>query len=270
VLPRRHVALCDSVGTPTAYSDEDGGALWIEIPHVATFHLAAGATSVTAFVDDAASPDSVRDAFYGSALPLAVQAAHGFEILHGSAVLAREKGWVAAFCGASGVGKSTVAYGLSSRGHRQWADDAVAFAVGPSGEVCAAALPYEVKLREASSEFFDSTPGGLAPTGGRVVVGGSDEVRAPLGAVFLLERVDVRDRPEPVSVARLAAAEALHSLLPNAFRFQPESWTRRRRTIRSYLELAAAVPVLRARYSSDLARLPELLDALECSFDRLD
>jgi hypothetical protein len=248
-----------------AYSAADRGAFWIEIPDVGTFHLAAGSGSVTAFVGETVAPESILDAFYGSALPLVVQAARGFEILHGSAVVVSGTSSVAAFCGSSGAGKSTVAYGLSRRGHTQWADDAVAFRVGLGGEITAAWLPYEVKLRPASSAFFGSANG----AGGAPLADGHRPATARLAAVYLLERVDAGHGDEPVSVSRLDSADALHALLPNAFRLQPQSPARRRETIASYLELAAAVPVARARYPDDLLRLPELLDALETSFASL-
>src|SRR5204863_9039961 len=129
-----------------AYSAEHGGELWVEIPDVGTFHVAAGAGSMTAFVGESVAPDAILDAYYGSALPLAAQA-RGLEILHASAVVVGSTSSVAAFCGSSGVGKSTVAFGLATRGHGHWADDAVAFRVGPAGEITAAPLPYEPKLR---------------------------------------------------------------------------------------------------------------------------
>ena len=62
---------------------------------------------------------------------------------------------------------------------------------------------------------------------------------------------------------RLAPARALRALLPNAYRFQPQTRERRRETLETYLELVGSVPVLRARFPRGLDRLPELVDEVE-------
>lgn len=247
----------DRSGTPIAFGWRRDGELWVEVLGVATFRLSNGSAVLTAYPAESADSEAVKDAYYGAALPLVVQAARGLEVLHASGVLVRTKDRVAAFCGVSESGKSTVAYGLARRGHLHWADDALAFRVDPARGATAVGLPFTIKLRRNSAELF-----GAAPDRAEVMEG-SQWKSAPLGTVFLLEPGDRERSREQILIERLSSGDALHALLPNAYRFQPQTDERRRETMRSYLELVASVPMFGVRFPRGLARLPELLDELE-------
>jgi hypothetical protein len=254
----RHVVAYDRDGAPSAYGWRRDGEFGVDVPDVATFHLTAGDTSLTAIPEEPVLPGAVLDAYYGTALPLIVQATQGVEVLHGSAVLVPSRGRVVAFCGISQSGKSTVANGLAARGYGHWADDAVAARMDGSHSVTTVGLPFAVELRESSSAVLGASSDAVR------VVEEFEWRESRLGALFLLDPVDRRDAGEPaVAVERLAPAQALRALLPNAFRFQPQAPERRRATMRSYLELVASVPILSARFPHDLDRLPRLLDDLE-------
>jgi hypothetical protein len=239
----RRVIAFDVDRADAAYGWRSGAAICIDVPDVAVFRARRDATVVTAAPYAGADPGAVLDSFFDTALPFAVQATRDVEVVHGSGVIVAPGGMVAAFCGRTEVGKSTVAYGLALRGHGLWADDAVAFKAA-DGLLRTFALPFSPKLREASAAHFGAAGDGeeLPSFEGR---------SAPLGWVFLLEPVDAD------------AAEALAALLPNAFRFRPAATERRRQTLVTYLELVASVPVWKVRYPHDIDRLPELLDLLE-------
>jgi hypothetical protein len=246
----------DRDGVSSAYGSQCDGDVWLEVPDVALFHLAAGSASLTAIPEESVGSGAVFDAYYGTALPFVVQATRGLEVLHGSAVFVPSQGCVFAFCGISESGKSTVAYGLAGRGYSHWADDAVAFSVD-DGSVTTVGLPFTVKLRKTSSTFFSASPDALE------VVEEFEWKPARLGAVFLLEPLDPGDSGEPMAMERLAPGPAVRELLPNAFRFRPQPRERRRGTMRSYLDLVASVPIVSARFPHDLEHLPGLLDELE-------
>lgn len=254
----RHVAAYDCDGVPSAYSAQRDGDVWLQVPDVATFHLPAGGASLTAIPEESVDSGAVLDAYYGTALPLVVQATRGLEVLHGSGVLVPSRGSVVAFCGISESGKSTVGYGLAARGYSHWADDAVAFQVDGPHSVTTIGLPFTVKLRETSSEYFRGYSDALE------VVEEFEWKPARLGAVFLLEPLDPGDSGDlPVVIERLGPGEAVRQLLPNAFRFQPQARERRRGTMRSYLDLVASVPIVSVRFPHDLDHFPNLLDQLE-------
>jgi hypothetical protein len=229
----------------------------VEVHNLVTFHLPADAAVLTAIADDSVDSDVVLDAYYGTALPVVAQATLGLEVLHGSAVLSAQKGCVVGFCGISESGKSTVAYGLAARGNRHWGDDALAFRVDDAQSVTAVGLPFAVKLRKASAAHFGASSRGLE------IMEDCGWKPARLGAVFLLEPTDSEHLREGVVVERLKSGDALHALLPNAYRFQPQTAERRSETMRAYLELVASVPIFSARFPRGLDRLPDLLDELE-------
>jgi hypothetical protein len=263
----RHVLAYDWYGVPFVRGSKRDGELWLEVRDVATFHLPAGGTVLSAVPDESVDSDAVLDAYYGTALPLVLQTTHGLEVLHGSAVLVPSHGCVVAFCGASQSGKSTAAYALAARGYSHWADDAVAFRVDGTHSVTAIGLPFTVKLRDGASAYFRARGVDLGPGAGRLEIVGDFEWRPfRFGAVFLLEPID-GERSAAIEVERLAPGQALHALLPSAYedRFQPQARERRRQTLRAYLELVASVPVLTVRWSRDFERLAELLDEVERS-----
>ena len=253
----RYVLALDRDGAPCAYGSRRAGELWLEVPNVATFHLRPGEAVVNAAPEESVDAEAVLDAYYGAALPLVVQATRGLEVLHASAVRAPSRGDVAAFCGSSESGKSTVAFGLASRGYGHWGDDALAFRTDTGQTVTAVGLPFTVKLREASAAHF-----GASPEVSQVMEKFAWSP-SPLGTVFVLEASNGDRSGDAVVVERMSSSEALHALLPNAYRFRPQTDERRRQAMRSYLELVASVPVFRARFPRGLDRLPEVLDELE-------
>jgi hypothetical protein len=250
-----HVLAYDRDGAPCAYGSRRADELWLEVPNVATFHLRPGEAVVNAAPEESVDAEAVLDAYYGAALPLVVQATRGLEVLHASAVCVPSRGDVAAFCGSSESGKSTVAYGLAARGHGHWGDDAVAFRIDGVRSVTAVGLPFTVKLREGSAAYFGTS------SDVSEVNEDFEWQSARLGAVFLLQPVERSG--DAVVVERFSSSDALHALLPNAYRFRPQTDERRRQTMRSYLELVASIPVFRARFPRGLDRLEELLDELE-------
>jgi hypothetical protein len=250
----------DSEGEQIAYGRRENGAVWVKVPAVATFCLSPGGTALTATPAEGADQDAVLDAYLGTALPFALQATCGVEVLHASAVHMPREGCVAAFCGISQAGKSTVAYGLAARGHGHWADDAVAFEIQDDRSLRAVGLPFLVNLRETSAAYFDSAGLPSLPAEGGPA-GFFEGTTARLGSVFVLEPVD--GGVGAPRLERLAPGVALRALLPNAYRFRPETRARRRQTLEVYLHLVASVSVWQARYPRDINRLPELLDAVE-------
>jgi hypothetical protein len=184
----------------------------------------------------------------------------GWETLHASAVLM--PAGLIAFCGDCESGKSTIAYGLSRRGHAQHADDAVVVRPGPAG-VRAVRLPFGVRLRPASAaflgfiaehrEFQDVVPIGRLE--------GNMVSAHPLAAVFILSRIAAG----PATSHRLAASEAFKTLLPHARCFNAHDEVSRRRLVYHYLEMVATVPVYDLGVPSGLSHLSAVLDCIERS-----
>jgi hypothetical protein len=209
---------------------------------VATFRLGP---EVVAFPLPSATPETLRDAFERSVLPMALQALGG-EALHASGVLGPSG--VVALCGDSGVGKSTLACALSARGHLLWADDAVAFEVANAG-VVAVPLPFRINLRPESA----------AALGDGRVAESPERPPSPLAAAVILRR----DGAVPVSVRRVEGGQAFRIALEQGYCYRPSDSTRRKGMVDAYLELVARVPVIEVRFEPAWAHLNVLVDAVE-------
>ncbi len=143
--------MIDVFGEPSVYGAARGRHRWIRVPAVADFSWNdSGVLEVTPCpgVDRNLSRTSSRGSGSRSSCRRT-----GYEVLHASAT--ENDAGVFGFCGHSGFGKSTLACALALRGHRLWADDALAVQVG-SSEVVTTALPFRSKLRPESRAFFVS------------------------------------------------------------------------------------------------------------------
>jgi hypothetical protein len=239
-------------GTAAAYFylvDED---YWALIPGIGAFRVSPEG-NVLAAPEDGAPFSLVVDAYRRTVLPQALQF-YGREVLHASAVVT-DRG-VVGFCAYSQTGKSTLAFGLGERGYEPWADDALAFETGSEG-ARALALPFAVRLRPRSQEFFDvqPLPAEERPESGTITVG--SEV-LPIAALCVLSRGD-----GPVSIERVAPGDAVTSLLPHAYYVSLEEGALKERMVRAYLELASLVPVYKLRFPAGLDQLPTVMDELE-------
>jgi hypothetical protein len=166
---------------------------------------------------------------------------------------------VVALCADSGTGKSTIAFGLSSRGYRLWADDLVAFETSDRG-CLAISLPFKMRLRSSAAVLFglgvNRLPAAASDDG---VTPGAET--APLAAVCVLRREDTSTTP--VAVRPVPSAEALGAVLSHAWFFALQDGERKRRLIEHYLELVARIPVFDISFRSGLENLPTILDAIE-------
>jgi len=239
------VVLRDPDGAPCAYGSKDEADYHIHFPGVADFRFRPGGHEVVAHAR--AATEVVEDLFRTTVVPLALQAS-GYEALHASAVQV-ETG-IAALCGYSGSGKSTVAYGLSRRGYPLWGDDAVVFDVAEDRRIRCFPIPFALQLRDASRRYFTASGEDVAD---------APSASAELAVVVVLDRVVGR----VLRLERVSIANAMRALLPHAYRFTLADPSRARRTIESYLDVIAQVPVFRARYSPGFSELPALLDAIE-------
>ena len=249
-------AWLDAKGGVFAYCRVRGDVSSILLPGVATFRFAPDGDAVLAEPDPSVAPETVPATYDRHVLPLVLQAL-GTEVLHASAV--RGPRGVAVFCGGTGTGKSTVAFGLSCRGYPLWADDAVALEFS-EGAVRAARLPFEPRLRPSAAQFFgaSSAAGGGGAAGGGEATG--EGAFAPVACVAILCRAT---GPRAVAVRRLGGGAALAAVLPHAQCFRLDDRDPKRRMIERYLALTSRVPVLAVDFALGFDVLPAVLDRIE-------
>ena len=197
--------------------------------------------------------ESARAEFDRMLRPIVLQAL-GWQALHAGAALTSEGALL--FCGRSGAGKSTTAYALGQMGWTQLADDQVVWQLH-DGRPKVQALPFKPRLRPLShARFGDKTsPRSPWPTSQGLI---------PMAAIYLLEQ---RTDGAPVSISRVAPAQAFSALLPHAHCFDLSDVDATRVFTDDYLTLASEVPVFKVRYTPDLDRLPELLHTIVSAAD---
>lgn len=247
------VEVChDAQGDLLAYCRAENGTLRVHLPDLASFSYERGAGQVRAVPHRSLSAGFMLDTYHHCVLPLLLPAL-GTEVLHASAI--GGAAGVAALCGPSGTGKSTIAGALARRGYAMWADDAVAFEPAEPGPR-AIPLPFTVRLRADAVRFLDAAGQGegAAPTAA------GDRQPVPLAALCMLRRA-----PEATGVAveRLTAAAACREALAQAYCFSVKDPGQKRRTIWNYLTMTARVPAYEVRFRPGLEHLPALLDAIQ-------
>ncbi len=219
------------------------------------FRFSADTDVVTWWATSELSHRALVHTFYSTAIPLIAWAVDRLEVLHASGV--RTEQGVIALSGHSGSGKSTTAQGLVARGRQRFAEDAVAFRIGPQG-ARAIPLPFTVNLRDEALEYFGGTES--LPAVDEIYPAPEDE--SPLTAVVHL-RPDHDSPPSAPRLTRLQAADALVCLLDNAYRFSGQPAERDRAMLEAYLEIAAEVPVWLLTHSQDFDQFDLLLDLIE-------
>src|SRR5262245_40299477 len=240
----------DASGGCFALSQSSAGRHRLELPGLATFVFGASGP-VTAIARVGAARGDVIEAYRNDALPLILHA-RGDEALHASGVVTGRG--VVAFCGASGSGKSTIAYALGRRGIRQWADDVVALRISDA-RVDAIPLPFEVRLRETSAAAL-----GLGK-GARRLAATPAHVSSPLAAIFVLARSG--DGADGAALVSLSPAAALAALLPHAFCWSLLNAARKRLMLQRYLTLVAGIPIRRLLVGGGIEALDRVLDVVE-------
>jgi hypothetical protein len=206
---------------------------------VGSFAFDASRDTVTSFPDCGTTESELTDAYHRVALPI-VQQARGYQVMHASAI--RTTRGVVAFCGVSGIGKSTTALAFGRRGYPVWGDDAVCFDTSQN-PIRAISLPFA-----------------------RIVQSGSRDDRsavAPLSAVCVLQKPSNLGDGGAVHVAAVDTAAAFTATLEHAYSLGLGDRDRRTRLIEGYLRLAASTPVLVVRPARGLDHLESLVEAIE-------
>ena len=250
----------DGAGEPCAYGVTTDGHHWLHLPGLASFCFPDTGEEVRVIAQPPPQYDLIRDTYFRSVLPLVFQA-RGTEVLHASAV--RTPRGIVALCAVSGTGKSTLAAGLSRRGYRAWADDAVAV-VTAGGGVMALPLPFTLRLRPDAAAFYYARRFSLSPELADASAAEEQRESQPLVALYILDRVqEVNEGNAAVEILRMSPAQAFPAVLSHAYCFSLRDTRRKRRMVRQYLDFVVRVPVYTVRFRSGLEHLAAILDGIE-------
>jgi hypothetical protein len=243
-------------GTVCAYGYVASGFSWMHFPGLGSYRFSSHSDEVMAFPQASTPLDWIWDTYYRSVLPMALQVV-GKEVLHASGVQT-EAGTIA-FCATSESGKSTIAYGLSRRGYRLWADDAVVFGIFDR-VVSTLPLPFRIRLRPVSAHYFGHSQIDARSLTKNDFASQVEVKPAPLVGVCLLERGETS---EPVEIQRIFPIRAFPAVLSHAYCFSLQNMERKQRMMHAYLALVREVPVYAIRFSGGIEKLPHILDGIE-------
>lgn len=257
VLPGPPPGKTDRVTTTTSWEDDRGCAYarggigpnghWVEWDGLGLFEFRPSEPVVSAWRAEGVTEDTLRSAFERFLQPIVLQAM-GHTVLHASGVMAPSGAIV--FCGVSGSGKSTMAYGLAQAGYSQFADDAVVLNLS-AAEVTVHLLPFVPRLRKPATEAFGARP--AAPAALR----SSDAAPRRLATIVLLTQD--RTMETALCVQPIPPHKAFAQVLTHAHSFEPESPAEAARLSRDYLDLVARVPVVHFQYKPDFSRFDHLV-----------
>jgi hypothetical protein len=240
---------CDGCGQVMARAFRSGGLCWIDCQGVGVFGFSVSSREVRVWPSPDSEYQAIISTFSRLVEPLIMQEM-GWQTLHAGAAFG--SAGALAFCGRSGSGKSTLAFAMQDAGWRQLADDALVLRIDPDC-IVACPLSFTPRLRSSSLAHFAPARGPL-PFRSQ-----SNAVEVPLTAVFLLRQEASLAGPR---ISLLSQARAFSELLCQAERFDAEDPTRTRQLLKSYLELAARVPVYTLEYRPSFQDIPQLTRAI--------
>jgi hypothetical protein len=244
----------DRHGKICAYTYKAGDFSWMYWPGTAIFRFGTLGEQVDYFPEGRQNDENILDLFWRSVAPIVLQA-RGKEALHASAV--RTETGIAAFCGISGTGKSTLAYGLMKRGFGLWTDDALVFHFDSQG-VNAIPLPSSLRLLPDTLSFFidkTSIPADLLRP--------KHLNEEPLKIIILLDRQAQELQSDEICSIHLQPKEAFLQILAHAYCFSLEEKTEKKRLMTDYMDLVERVPIMQIHYPANLARIEELIQHVE-------
>ena len=120
----------------------DNGLCWRHWPAIGLFLFGPAQGDVLVHPAPGARQADIDDTYVRGVLPV-VFLAQGYEALHASAVLVRDR--VVAFAAESGTGKSTLAAAVARTAEAQWADDTTLCWID-TGAPSAIALPFPQRI----------------------------------------------------------------------------------------------------------------------------
>jgi hypothetical protein len=240
--------LRDEHGEVLAWLWPSGRDRVMQMPGVATFACSHGAGRVTAATEPGVSEVEVTEAFHKFVVPLLLYF-EGHELIHASAV--QGPNGIVGFCGEAGTGKSTLAYGLSTRGFALWADDALALELGNAPR--AFVVPFAPRLRPATLKFFDATSSRPVPR--------AEGESAPVVGLAAIKRVTAEK--EVARIERLNGGRAFDEVIRHAYRLGlGTDHARRRKLVENYMKIVASVPVFEIAFQPGFERFAAVLDVV--------
>lgn len=239
-------------GSICGTSHVDGESYWLEWERtgVVAFRHDSDVVRLWPALDSTA--DTIRERFNREVIAVVLQS-RGGEAIHASAV--RCSTGAILICGATGAGKSTLAYALRVAGCEHLADDHVVFEIN-QGRPWLRPLPFSPSLRPLSRRHFGTNGAERRDP---------DAAAIPIAGIVLLHQ-DV-ELDETCRAERVSSSDAFTALLPHAHCFDLNDPVGVSRFVNDYWTLLEHVPVHAVTYRPDFSRLSAVVARTLALFD---
>lgn len=239
-------------GSICGTSHVDGDEHWLTWEQTGVLTFRHDSDVVRLWPARGSTPDLVRERFNREVTAVVLQS-RGGEAMHASAV--RCEAGAILICGATGAGKSTLAYALRVAGCEHLADDHVVFEIA-DGRPWLRPLPFTASLRPLSRRHF-----GAHGTNPRQ----PPAAAVPIAGVVLLHQDATL--VETCRHERVSSSDAFTALLPHAHCFDLNDPAAVGRFVSDYWTLLERVPVYAVTYRPDFSMLSAVVARTRALFD---
>jgi len=194
------------------------GEFLLRVDNVARFYVQDG-SRITIMPESGAGEDDILVFLMGSAMG-ALLHQRNILVLHGSAIAVDGKS--VAFCGPSGIGKSTLAAGFHQKGYPFLADDLCAIGIFEGHPAVIPGFPRlklwadTLKKLDTSKDQLKSVRWGVALEKFFLPVNFSQLAPVPLQAVYILKSTNT----DKMAITPLSGTEKIDPLIENTYRMR--------------------------------------------------
>jgi hypothetical protein len=193
----------------------------------------------------------------------------GVEPLHATVMVVDDK--AVGLIGDCGYGKSSLAGAFIKAGHPLLTDDLLVFKEDGQDFLAYPSFPRIKLFPEVARLFLGDQVAGtpMNPLTHKLIIAlrpdQSYQNLAPLKAIFVLRPPAQRSRAKRVTIRSMPKGRAFFALTANTFNAKVIDPERLKRLFTWAAKLAATIPIRSLSYPQDLARLPEVVQAIRAS-----
>ena len=241
------------------------GSLYLGWPRLFEFVVSADGRLITARPCEKASWEAFCAYLFGQVLSFALLK-QGLEPLHCTAVVL--EGEAVGFLGDCGYGKSSLAAAFLKAGYPLLTDDLLLLRQNGQGFLAYPSFPRIKLLPEMAQTFLgddiEGVPYNPYTTKMIIPLGPEQSCRTamPLKAFFVLRPETARARKEKIYIRTLNQRQTFLAITSSTFNARLQEPGRLKRLFALAERIAALVPVKSLSYPRDLARLPEVVEAV--------
>ncbi len=264
----RAKAVLETAPAGYRYAPLGDGSIYLVWPGLFEFLVSADGLRIAARPGHKVSWESFYSYLFGQVLSFALLK-QGIEPLHGTAMVL--EGGAEGFLGDCGYGKSSLAAAFLQAGYPLLTDDLLVLKGNGRGFLAYPSFPRIKLFPEIAQALLGGGTGGVPynPHTSKMIIplGRDQSCRkiTPLKAFFVLRPPVAGPPRKKVSIRTLSQRQTFLAVTANTFNARLQEPGRLKRLFALASRIAARVPVKSLSYPRDLARLPEVVEAVRAN-----